>query len=187
MWPWGHLAVGYVCYSAFVRARRRCGPDGQGVLVAAFGTQFPDLIDKPLAWSIPLLPSGRSLAHSLLTTTLVLVSVHVYCRRRGRSDLAIPFAVGYLSHLAGDAIGPLLAGEYVYLSFLGWPLSPAPPYGDEGGFVSHFAAITLSPEFLAQLGFALAVAALWVADGASGLADVRALVDHADRTSNRDG
>lgn len=187
MWPWGHLAVGYVCYSVFVHIRRKRGPDGWGALAAAFGTQFPDLIDKPLAWSFHLLPSGRSLAHSLLTATLVLVAVHLHWRRRGRSHLTIPFAVGYLSHLAGDAIGPLIDGEYAYLSFLGWPLLPPPPYGDEGGFLSHVAAIEPTPWFLAQLGFALAAATLlWVLDGTPGLAGLRALADRTDRTSERD-
>ncbi len=186
MWPWGHLALGYVCYSLVVHAFGNRRPDGKNVLVAALGTQFPDLVDKPLAWSFSLLPSGRSLAHSLLVALVVLVAVHAYWRRRGDSALTMAFAVGYLSHLAGDAIGPLLDGEYAFLSFLGWPLLPAPPYGDEGGFLSHFAAIELTPLFLVQLGFALSIAGLWVFDGMPGLAEVRALAGRSEGANDRD-
>ena len=187
MWPWGHFVVGYVCYSLSVHVRRKRGPDGWGALAAAFGTQFPDLIDKPLAWSLHLLPSGRSLAHSLLTATIVLAAVYLYSRRRERSELSVAFAVGYLSHLVGDAIGPFLVGDYVYLSFLGWPLLPPPPYGDEGGFLSHFAAIEFTPWFLAQFGFGLAVVTLvWVLDGAPGLAGARSLLRSVRAESDRD-
>lgn len=169
MWPWGHLAVGYACYSAFARVRYGRGPTGLPALAAVFGTQFPDLVDKPLAWSFGVLPSGRSLAHSLLVAGVVLLLVGIYCRRRDHSELAVAFGVGYCSHLAGDAIGPVLAGRYAFASFLAWPLLPPPPYGDEGGFLAHFASLDFSPWVLAQFGLALAVTILWVLDGAPGL------------------
>jgi membrane-bound metal-dependent hydrolase YbcI (DUF457 family) len=175
MWPWGHLAFGYILYSAFVRVRRGRSPEGSAALLAAFATQLPDLIDKPLAWTFGLLPSGRSLAHSLLAATLLIALVWLYCRRHDRPALPAAFAVGYLSHLAGDAIGPVLAGDYVFLSFLAWPLTPPPPYGNEGGFLAHFAGIGLTPLFLAQVGLTLSVVALWAFDGAPGLRQVRSL------------
>lgn len=186
MWPWGHLAIGYACYSVLVRARSGRGPEGVPALAAVLGTQFPDLVDKPLAWTFGVLPSGRSLAHSLLVATLVLVVVGSYCRRHDRSEVAVAFGVGYLSHLAGDVIGPFLAGRYVFLSFLGWPLLPPPPYGDEGGFLSHFASLEFSPWLFAQFGFAFLVGGLWVIDGAPGLADARSLVAHSRHTREDD-
>ena len=175
MWPWGHLAFGYVLYSVLVRVRWGRAPDGSAALGVAFGTQFPDLVDKPLAWSLHVLPSGRSLAHSLLIATCLIALVGLYCRRRGRPELAVAFGVGYLSHLVGDAIGPFLTGEYAYAFFLAWPLAPLPPYGDEGGVLSHFASIEFTPFFLVQVGVSLSILGLWVFDGAPGLARVRSL------------
>ena len=116
MWPWGHLAFGYLLYSVLVRLRSWDSPDGQTVLLVLLGTQFPDIVDKPLAWTFHLFPSGRSLAHSLFAVAAVSALVGVYYQRRGRPQLGIEFAVGYLSHLIGDGIGYLLSGEYVYLS-----------------------------------------------------------------------
>ena len=49
MWPWEHLAFGYVLYSLGVRTLRGRTPRGPPVLVLAVATQVPDLLDKPLA------------------------------------------------------------------------------------------------------------------------------------------
>ena len=49
--PWGHLAIGYLCLSLAIRARWRVPPQGPAVIAVAIGTQLPDLIDKPLAWT----------------------------------------------------------------------------------------------------------------------------------------
>jgi membrane-bound metal-dependent hydrolase YbcI (DUF457 family) len=186
MWPWGHLAVGYVCYSLLVRLRWGRAPGDTAALAVAFGTQFPDLIDKPLAWSLQILPSGRSLAHSLLTAALVIAVVGLYCRRRERSTPAAAFGVGYLSHLLADALSPLLGGEYVFLTFLAWPLTPPPPYGDEGGFLSHFVSIEFTPFFLVQIGLLLSVLLLWVLDGTPGLEPVRSLPTRLARRTDLD-
>jgi len=173
VWPWGHLAVGYVLYSVLMRIRHGRSPDGIAALVVAFGTQFPDLVDKPLAWTVQILPSGRSLAHSLLTATIVIVLVTWYARRHERSDLAGAFAVGYLSHLFGDAIGPVLEGKYVYLSSLGWPLLPPPPYDHEGGILAHFGDFGFTPMSAFEIALAAAIFGLWLRDGSPGLEMVR--------------
>ena len=68
--------------------------------------RFSDLIDKPLAWSLQVLPSGRSLAHSLLVATVVLVVVHARWRRSGDSTVGVTVAVGYLTHLAAIEVTP---------------------------------------------------------------------------------
>jgi len=82
MWPWGHLAVGYLLWSVLVRDRRFRPPTGAETLLLAVGTQFPDAVDKPLAWSLGVLPNGRSLAHSVFLATAL-------CRRR-RGALSPP-------------------------------------------------------------------------------------------------
>jgi len=72
MWPWGHAAVGYLAYSLGYRASDR-RLTGAAVIALGVGTQFPDLIDKPLGWTFGVLPGGRTLAHSLLTVAVVAV------------------------------------------------------------------------------------------------------------------
>ena len=176
MWPWGHLAFGYLLYSAVVRVRSWDSPDGQTVLLVLLGTQFPDIVDKPLAWTFHVLPSGRSLAHSLFAVAAVSALVGVYYQRRGRPQLGIAFAVGYLSHLIGDGIGHLLSGEYAYLSYLGWPLLPPPPFGEEGGFLTHFQNIAITPGFMTQLVLVAVLYVVWIEDGAPGRAETRAFL-----------
>ena len=170
MWPWGHLVFGYVLYSGYRRLVHRDRPDGTSVLFIVAGTQLPDLIDKPLAWTFHVLPSGRSLAHSVFAAVLVSALVWAYCRKRGRSDLGAAFTISYFSHLVADGYIYLLSGQYAYLSYLGWPLLPPPPYGDEGTFFTHFANISFTPGFALQLLLVVVVYVIWIEDGAPGRA-----------------
>lgn len=64
----------YVPYALDTLVRERRLPNAKHTVVPLYATQLPDLIDKPLAWSVGILPTGRSLAHSLLTASLVLAS-----------------------------------------------------------------------------------------------------------------
>jgi hypothetical protein len=173
MWPWGHLAVGYLLYSALARWRFDRPPGDAAALLVAVGTQFPDLIDKPLAWTFHLLPSGRSLAHSLLTAIVVCVLVGIYFRRRGQQRLATAFAIGYVSHLFADALSPLLSGQYQYVAYLGWPLLDLPPYDTGTGFIGHFTSIELTPLMLAGFVFIVLGLAVWLRDGRPGLSVLR--------------
>jgi len=173
MWPWGHLAVGYLLYAGFTRWRFDRSPQGGATLAVLFGTQFPDLVDKPLAWTFHLLPSGRSLAHSLLTATLVCVLVWLFVRWHGHSILGTGFAIGYVSHLFADALSPVLAGEYRYVSYLGWPVLDQPSYDTSMGFAAQFAGISLTPLFVLQLVLGAFAIALWFRDGCPGLAILR--------------
>lgn len=176
MLPWGHLAFGYVLYSGVARWFYRRRPDGYALVFVLAGTQFPDLVDKPLAWTFHVLPSGRSLAHSAFTATLVSAAVWLYCRRRGRSDLGAAFTVGYASHLVGDGYRALLTGQYQYLSSLGWPLLPPPPFSHEGGIIEHFRTLSFTPNFALQLVLVAVVYVVWIEDGAPGRAAVGKLV-----------
>lgn len=173
MWPWGHLAVGYLIYTALSRWRFDEPPSGAATLAVAFGTQFPDLVDKPLAWTFQILPSGRSLAHSLFTVAIVCVLVHMYARRHGRARLAVAFAVGYITHPFADALSPLLAGEYAYVRYLGWPLLDQPVYDTSRGFVAHFAEVEPTPLMLVGAFLAAFALFVWVRDGRPGLAQLR--------------
>jgi membrane-bound metal-dependent hydrolase YbcI (DUF457 family) len=175
MWPWGHLAIGYLLYTAFVHLRDRRPPTGLAALALAVGTQFPDLVDKPLAWSFGVLPNGRSLTHSLITTLLLVALVELVARRRGYGSIATAFAVGYLSHLAADALYPALSGDIYSLGFLAWPILPPVEYETEQSFIVHLTQVSLDSSVAFELGLGLAVFLLWFADGAPGLDFVTAV------------
>lgn len=168
MWPWGHAAIGYLLWTTFVRRTDDRVPTGGEVWLLALGTQFPDIVDKPLAWELGVLPAGRSLAHSLLTASLVIGGFYVLMRRRGREPLAFAFGVGYVSHSLADTLSALSTGEYDELTFLLWPVLPAPVYESES-LVSNVEELALSVFVLAELllvGYALV---RWRFDGLPGL------------------
>ena len=179
VWPWEHLAFGYLCYSAYTHARHGRAPDDGPTLALAVGTQFPDLVDKPLAWSLSLLPSGQSLAHSVFSFLPLVALVLIVTRRFGVAGYGVAFAVGYLSHLPADALYPLAFGDDPNVGALLWPVVPTAGY-ETAGFVPY--AAELFAEFLAYLdtprgvlyvlaegGFLLSAVVLWVADGTPGL------------------
>jgi membrane-bound metal-dependent hydrolase YbcI (DUF457 family) len=173
MWPWGHLAVGYLLYSGLCRWRFDRFPGSVATLAVAFGTQLPDLVDKPLAWTVSVLASGRSLTHSLLTALVICALVARYARRRGHPTIGVAFAVGYLSHPFADGVLSLVSGEFRYLRYLVWPVLDLPPYETERSFLAHFLGIEATPFFTLQIvlvGFALVV---WNRDGRPGLAALR--------------
>lgn len=180
MWPWGHLAVGYLLYAAIVDRRLRRTPGELAVVVLAFATQLPDLVDKPLAWHLGVVPHGRSLAHSALVATAVVLLVGWVLRGRGRRDVAVAFGVGYYAHLAADAVEPFLTGDWGELFFLGWPVIPAPDGLDSAGIVEFFLALArdlaagdVPAFFAAELGIVVLAAALWARHGFPGLATLR--------------
>jgi membrane-bound metal-dependent hydrolase YbcI (DUF457 family) len=172
MWPWGHLAVGYLLYRVFVRVRGGRAPGGPATLAVAFGTQFPDLIDKPLAWWLGVLPSGRTLAHSVLTALIVSALLYALARRRNATDLAVAFAVGYLSHPLADAFLPLFQGHAEYVAYLLWPLLGLPFYRTEATVLASVGSFDLTVYGLIQLGLALLAVVVWLLDGAPGLAEL---------------
>lgn len=182
MWPWEHLAVGYLAYSIAVRSVTGRPPrDPVAVVVLAFATQFPDLIDKPLAWSLGMLPTGTSLAHSVFVAVPLSVLVAVLAWRWGRPAIGAAFAIGYLLHLPSDAIyAAVILGSPLTGEGFAWPLVPATPI-ERTGFganVSHYferyvAALT-SREGIRYLAAELLLVggafALWLRDGVPGMA-----------------
>ncbi|WP_158056466.1 metal-dependent hydrolase [Halorussus halophilus] len=183
MWPWEHLAVGYLCYSLFARVRYGRAPRAVPVVALAVGTQFPDLVDKPLAWTFGVLPSGHSLAHSaLVAVPLALLAVTLGRRAAARNPTSdfrgagTAFAVGYLSHLPGDVFYPVIVGGKPNVGFLLWPLVPAAESPTSVGFLeivrllfARFVGELFSGAFSTylalELGLLLCVFALWLADG----------------------
>ena len=173
MWPWGHLAVGYLLYSTYTHVRHRTPPSGVATLCVVLGTQFPDLIDKPLAWTFHVLPSGRSLMHSLYAVAVVSVFVAWVAKRYGQPEIGPAFALGYASHLVMDGITPFLVGDFSKLTYLGWPLLPPPDYGVEHGFIYHFTHMEFTSFFLLQIGLSMFVLWVWIVDGRPGVGTIR--------------
>jgi membrane-bound metal-dependent hydrolase YbcI (DUF457 family) len=175
MWPWGHLAVGYLCYAASIELRGDGEQTPLALLAVAFGSQFPDLVDKPLAWGVAVLPSGRSFAHSLLTAAFVLGAAYRLGRRLDRTEAVAAFGVGYVSHSLVD-LGPsvvfgLLRGDSTQLqwtTYLLWPALPSPPYPNDSSFLAHFAAFAFEPYVLVQFGLLGFAALVWLYSGQPG-------------------
>ncbi|WP_459193010.1 metal-dependent hydrolase [Halosimplex sp. J119] len=174
MWPWGHLALAYLLYSLYARLHRGHRSTAAPALVVAVGSQAPDLIDKPLAWTLSILPTGRSLSHSLLVVVPIVALVYALARVRaeGEEPLAVAFAFGTLSHLFGDALYSLVKLEFRHAGFLLWPAVPPVEYEVEQSFAAHFALVEASPEFYFELALVAVAVVVWRADGYPGLATV---------------
>jgi hypothetical protein len=134
--PLGHLTFAYLWYALYAASSTHRLPARLALLPLAFGSQFPDLIDKPLAY-IGVLTYGRSLAHSVFA--FVLVSGVVWWgatalrtrwpdtawQGRLRRTTPVAFASGYLSHLLGDLYGPAIAGS-ADVRFVLYPIYAVP-------------------------------------------------------------
>jgi hypothetical protein len=169
MLPWGHAAVGYLWYTLYIRLRHRRPPAGAAVVALAVGTQFPDLVDKPLAWTFGVLPSGRSLAHSLLTLAVVAGVLYALYRNREALVTAGAFLVGWTSHVFADGY-PILFGEATCLNYLLWPLLGVCPYEEaSNSILGHLRAIELSDGIWFGLGLTAVAGVAWLVDGAPGL------------------
>jgi membrane-bound metal-dependent hydrolase YbcI (DUF457 family) len=179
MWPWEHLAVGYLLYSAYVHLRTGGPPTDAPALLLAGTTQFPDLVDKPLAWTFDVFSDGTALAHSIFVAVPIVALAVALDRGRSPRRYAPAVAIGYLSHLLADAAYPLLAGGGSFaVSVMLWPLVPG---GDSvTGFVSKFGDLFVdflfflaTPRGLAYLSMELLLVggavALWARDGRPGL------------------
>jgi len=141
MLPLGHLSLAYLLYVGYAVLESRHLPARWSLLPVAVGSQLPDVIDKPLAyWQI--LPSGRSLGHSLFSFLSLCVVTWVIAEQlrsrwpseswqdRLRGATPVAFAVGYLSHLIGDTYEFLLLGDLWPARFLLYPIYVV-SYGDE--------------------------------------------------------
>ena len=184
MWPWEHVVVAYVLYSLYSRVWRLRPPGDRAALVVPPAALLPDLIDKPLAWQLSVLPAGRSLAHSLLFALPAVAVVALVARHVGEEEAGLAFGVAYLSHLPADSFyAAVTAGDRVDLGYAVWPIGtvdPTPTAGLVDRFlevVVDFAATVTGPggwRVLALQAALLSVAlGLWVLDGRPGLAPIR--------------
>lgn len=151
MRPLAHFLFAALPISAYAVVRYRRLPRGHTLLLVLAATQLPDLIDKPLAWTVGVLPSGRMFAHSLVISIPLLSIGCVLAARRGWGRPATLFSFAYLSHLVGDFYPILSQGSgYYFFPNLFWPLLPANP-DQSPSFAAH------APPSLASLALPLAV------------------------------
>jgi hypothetical protein len=184
MWPWGHLAFGYVIYSLTSRGWFDEPPRGPSVYLLAFATQLPDLVDKPLSWVFGVFPTGYSVAHSVFVAVPVAVAVALVAWRWNRLAVGVAFVVGYWSHLVGDLlVGAVTEQQYVIERVL-WPVATLPPYAvrmsafDRGleyftEFVAHLRATNDPTLLLLYLGPFVAAFVIWIVDGMPGIPWIR--------------
>lgn len=182
MFPWDHLAIGYIVYSLLTRLFGS-RPNDEQWLAVVVGSQFPDLVDKPLAWSLGVLPSGTSLAHSVLVAVPVASILVLVSAQYGRARTGAAFGLAYLLHLPADILyGPLIRGDLSRIDYdvLLWPLVAQPFDGPTEGlfssvtyYIGQYYVYLQSPQaigyFLLELAFLGVAVALWVADGKPGL------------------
>jgi hypothetical protein len=174
MLPWGHAAVAYLLLSGGRRYRGR-PMTGLATVTVLVASQLPDLIDKPLSWHLAVLPNGRTLAHSLLTGSLVLAVLVAILLALGVTRRRItPLVVGFLSHPLADAVGSIVSLEPALLASLAWPILPAIEYEGPESVIGILAAHDpLAPMFLFQLGLVALATAAWWGDGRPGLRQTR--------------
>lgn len=190
MWPWEHLAVGYVLFSLAYRRYTGTPPSDAAAIAVIVGTQFPDLVDKPLAWSFDVVTSGISVAHSVFVATGLSVVAILLAHRYGRSAVGLGFSVGYLAHLPADALYPVILNGELNLPAYLWPLYVAEAGGTRGGFLENFAYYLLqfvgflgTPRGMTFLAFEVMLLGLagwlWLSDGCPGLRLPRRRADGA--------
>ncbi|WP_117595244.1 metal-dependent hydrolase [Haloprofundus halophilus] len=180
MWPWEHLAFGYVLYSLFRHTTGR-SPTGPEVFVLAAATQFPDLVDKPLSWTFGVVPTGYGLAHSVFLVPVFAVAALLLAKRLGGVMWGAAFVVGHLSHLVGDVIYPLVEGDALSFDPLLWPLVNNTGAAPEAGslelvvyYLARWLVDIVRLDVSLLLAFELTLAAfvfgLWAYDGFPGVA-----------------
>lgn len=184
MWPWGHLAVAYLLYTVYTHHRFDRPPLAVPALALAVGSQVPDLIDKPLAWTFGILPGGRTLGHSLLFAAVLVTIVYALAVRLDRRDVGLAFVIGHVSHLVTDVPPSALTGDFSGTEFLLWPLVDQPPEDSVDGIIDAILNYyAMGPYELFQFGLFVLAALVWYRDGMPGLGYVRTLPRRALRVA----
>ncbi|MGM0370920.1 MAG: metal-dependent hydrolase [Halobacteriota archaeon] len=179
MWPWEHIAVGYLLYSLGARGLGRPPPSDGAVVALAVASLLPDLVDKPLSWGLGWFPSGYAIGHSAFVAIPVGLAVLLFGSRLDRPWVSVAFVVGYWTHLLGDVLNPLRYGNPILVGRVLWPVSAAEPYEIDRGlgrglayledFVAELVTMPITDVVLLYLLLPAATIALWIFDGAPGV------------------
>lgn len=186
MWPWEHAVIGYVCYSLLVHLVRRRSPTGAETVVVVFGSIFPDLIDKPLAWEFGVFSSGYGIAHSVFFAVPFALVVLAGSAVLERSELGAAFATGYLLHLPADVLPHYVRSGRLPVERILWPRASAEATYPDGffgtlrlaleGYAIEVTTWPPNPSVIAAGGLSMACLLLWVYDGMPGLREPTVLL-----------
>jgi membrane-bound metal-dependent hydrolase YbcI (DUF457 family) len=178
---WVHAAVAYLLYRLILLVAGAGRLTGGAVLALISGALLPDIVDKPLSFTISSLPS-RSLSHSIFTTVLVVVIAVYLARRLNRLEVGAAYTVGYLSHLGADLVDYLFIPQETLL-FLFWPL--VTDYHHIDTVHDLLALVSPTPYVLVQTMATIFGIVLWINDGKPGYhMTVRSFTEWRIRHSN---
>lgn len=128
MQPTTHAVIALLPVIAYYLTRHRRVPSGALVLIALFAGLFADIVDKPLAWTFGLIPSGRMIAHSIVVSIPLLFVMLLAAHKTDKLRYGIVFAWGHLSHIAGDFYPILFKGrDFYFYSNVFWPVMEPNP------------------------------------------------------------
>lgn len=179
MMPWEHALLGYIGYSVLLRLGQYGPPTPVETATVVFGSVFPDLVDKPLAWQYNLFLSGHGFTHSLFVAVPVTAVVLLLARRYNERRVGGAFGIGYLLHLPADVLPNYLRGEGLPIDRVLWPVRRSGSGYDDGfraelleNLVSYGGWIaeqvtsgSPDPYLFVLVGIAAIGLLLWVADG----------------------
>jgi len=131
MLPPEHFLAAFVPVLAYFAIRYRQFPSVGVVFVVFVGSQFPDLIDKPLSLA-NVIPWGRVFIHSLPFAIPIAAVVLWYAVATNQQHLGGGFVFAYLLHIPGDWYGRLLSGDIP--PDLLWPIMSIPAHPDAPGW-----------------------------------------------------
>lgn len=124
MFPHQHFIVAIVPVVAYIIVFDRRFPTIHLMGIVFLGSQFPDLVDKPLAHQFVMLPSGRVFMHSIPIVLPFLLVLGVYGWKTNRLRLSMAFAFAHLSHVFTDHLSALLSPNPQLPPELLWPILP---------------------------------------------------------------
>ncbi|MXR52808.1 metal-dependent hydrolase [Halovenus sp. WSH3] len=170
MWPIGHASVAYLLYTFSTRSRFDEPPRHAPTLVLGVAALLPDLIDKPLAWQLGVLPGGRTLGHSLLVLGPLSLAGYAVADRIDARESGVAFALGLISHALLDVV-PVFWEPTTPWEGLFWPLLASGPGPDEAtptvlGLLQN--SLT-APYFYVEFLLLAAALYVWRVDGYPGL------------------
>ncbi len=131
MLPLEHFLAAFLPVLAFFLLRHRQLPSLGVVFVVFVGSQFPDLVDKPLSLA-NIIPWGRVFMHSLPFALPIAAAILWYAVATDQQHLGGGFVFAYLLHIPGDWYGHLLSGEIP--PDLLWPILSIPAHPDAPGW-----------------------------------------------------
>lgn len=146
MSPLAHVLVALVPVVLYTTLRDWRLPSRWVVSAACLGGMVPDLVDKPLAHVLLLLPNGRVGVHSLPIALPLVAAILMYGWRTRRVRPAAAFGLGVVLHPLGDWHTQLVSGAvpaHLLWPFVSVPIQHTPSWSAYVPAWTAFAAVVL--------------------------------------------